>query len=283
MGAGGVYNELSVKTIYGEKRVFLPAAFFHTDPLPQPLYKYHEPELHLLSGGSARFIIGGEPCEVNSGELLLVPGGVFRRCEARTENAGHIVFRVESAVRRARIYPLGQELTDSIFAAFDAAKNTGDAVELAAYIALLCSRFCVGEPPVLRPVEDYTVLLTEFFARRYGEKLQMKDLAQSLEVTSRHAERLVLQCTGNTFGKELALTRAEAARQLLVEGLLLPEEIAVRAGYPSAAAFDKAMKRYSIADVRLGTQSKDGTEDLSEPEELPEPEGIPDQLTSCEE
>ncbi len=283
MGSGGVYNELFVKTIYGEKRVFLPAAFFHTEPLPQPPYKYHEPELHLLCGGSARFVIGGECCEVNSGELLLVPGGVFRRCEERTEGARHIVFRVESAVRRARIYPLGPELTAALFAAFDTAKNTGDAVELAAHIALLCSRFCVGEPPALCPVEDYTVLLAEFFARRYGEKLQMKDLAQSLDVTSRHAERLVLQCTGNTFGKELTLTRADVARQLLAEGRLTPEEIAVRVGYAGAAAFDKVMKRYSIADVRLGVQGKEEPEDLPETEEFPDPDAVPGQITSDEE
>ena len=115
-----------------------------------------------------------------------------------------------------------------------------------------------------------------------SSELQMKDLAQSLDVTSRHAERLVLQCTGNTFGKELTLTRADVARQLLAEGQLTPEEIAVCVGYASAAAFDKAMKRYNIADVRLSAQPKEGPEALPEPEEFPDPDVIPGQLASDE-
>lgn len=261
MADNGIYNELLVKTIYGEKKVFLPAAFFCTDSLPQRLYKYHEPEVHLLRGGAARFNVGGEVCEVPAGCMLVVPGGMFRSCEARAEGAQHIVFRVESVVRRARLYSLGSELTDSIFEAFAACAAGGDAVEPAAYIALLCSRFCVGEPPVLQPVEDYDVRLNEFFARRYGEKLQMKDLAQTLGITPRHAERLVLQHSGNTFGKELTLTRAEAARQLLREMQLTPEEIAAQTGYASAAAFDRAMKRYGIWDVRLCEQETDTQEE----------------------
>ena len=108
----------------------------------------------------------------------------------------------------------------------------------------------------------------------------MKDLAQTLDVTTRHAERLVLQCTGNTFGKELALTRAEAARQLRAEGQLAPEEIAARVGYASAAAFDKAMQRYNIADVHLDVQPQ-----KEEPvtEEFEDPDVIPGQITSEEE
>lgn len=248
MENSGVYSELTVKTVYGEKRVFLPAGYFCTDALPQRLHRYHEPEVHLLRGGEARFVIGGEPVTLQSGGMLVIPGGVFRRCEACTPGAQHLVFRVESAVKRSRIYPLEPALSDAVLAAFSGAAENGDFVEAAAWLALLCSRFCVGEPPMPCPVEDYGVLIGEFFAARYGEALRMKDFAQALGVTTRHAERLVLQHTGNTFGKELTLVRTEAAKQLRQEGVLSPEEIAAYVGYSSQAAFEKALKKYGLAE-----------------------------------
>ena len=45
------------------------------------------------------------------------------------------------------------------------------------------------------------------------------------------------------------------------DGQLTPEEIATQTGYASAAAFDRAMKRYGIWDVRLCEQETDTQEE----------------------
>ncbi len=238
--------ELITKTIYGEKRCFFPQGLFCADALPQRLHRHHEPEIHLLSSGEAEFLIEEDRCTLHAGGLLVIPAGMFHCCEARSKDALHLAFRLDGAVKRNRLYALEPAVNEAVFAAACACADTGDAVELAALIALLCSRFCVGKPPQLEPIEDYATLVSEFFSVWYSEAVRLTDFAQELKVSARHAERLVLQHTGKTFREELAATRAGVIRQLLAQGESSEKAIAQYVGLRTVAKLRRLAEKYGI-------------------------------------
>lgn len=87
---------------------------------------------------------------------------------------------------------------------------------------------------------DYKLLISEFFAMRYAENVNIHDLAEILCLSEKQTQRLVIKHTGNTFKKELISTRMAVAKHLTdVKGKSL-KDAAYYVGYQSYSGFWKA-------------------------------------------
>ena len=74
--------------------------------------------------------------------------------------------------------------------------------------------------------------------------ITLDKLAAQLNVSTRHAERIVKQYTGKSFNEKRLETRISIAKSLIKKGNLSKDEIARKVGYNSYQGFVKAYNRY---------------------------------------
>ena len=235
--------ELTVTVGAKRHKTFLKDGFFTTAAREKtPLHKHSYAEVHIVSDNKTIFQIGDNIHTAESGNLILIPAGVFHCTMQEEQDSCHIAFQAdcESDIFLAqRIHP---QIAISFAKEIRKGKEMNDFTAVAAYMSLCISRLTAQQVQV-RPVVDYRFLICEFFLLHYNEDLHLSDLAKELHLSERQTARLVLQHTGHTFKDELTAHRVSVAKHLLATTDMTQSEVAQYVGYHSYAGFWKAMKR----------------------------------------
>ena len=239
-------NEFTITL--GEKmhRIFLQDGLYSDLPPTTKQHKHNFDEMHLIANGSAQLIVENKMYHIESGNILIIPKGVFHSFASVEPNVFHTAFQIECDMDEFSICNIGSDIILKFSEEVEYGKTPGNYLKISAYISLFLSYFFNEQELSAKSVDDYGFLIQEFFSAYYSENLHLSDLADFLHLSERQAERLVIEHTGNTFRNELASIRINIAKNLLKSSSMTLLEISQYVGYKSYAGFWKAMKKYNI-------------------------------------
>lgn len=216
--------------------------FFRLAPHVVPFHRHRYTEIHCTERGSVTLGTLKERFASKPGCITAIPAGTVHRLIPEGEGAHHFAFLVDSPVDRVMQSSVSPAVLSELIEKANDFVKTQTVGTLPSYISFLCKDF-VPSHVTFAQVSDRAFLLHEFFEENYHRDICVLDLARELHLSSRQAQRMCILYTGNTFGKELARHRCEAAKLLLqTDESLTLSEVASLVGYRSYSGFWKAMK-----------------------------------------
>lgn len=87
------------------------------------------------------------------------------------------------------------------------------------------------------------ISIDRFFYENYSRHVTIDDLAQTLNYSKTHVNRLLLKYTNKSFSQNLADTRLNAAKKLLETTKYSVSEIAYKCGFSSSRGFELFFKK----------------------------------------
>ncbi len=82
------------------------------------------------------------------------------------------------------------------------------------------------------------IFINNYFSRHYSENITVQDLAEKLNYSKTHTNRLLQSCLGLTFSQKLEQTRLQVAENLLSNTLLPVSSVAEQCGYSTLRGFE---------------------------------------------
>lgn len=241
-----MYNELIIKTNSQAYKIFLQDGVYSSTAPTHRLHKHNYAEVHVIANGDAVFSVGENVYSLKSGNLMIVPGGIFHCCDSKDENTLHAAFQIDYKSTETSVHIMGEDTILSFMRETEKSRFSQDYSKVAVHIALFCDCFCHNEKLLSHPITDYGFLIHEFFSLHYSEDLHLSDLAKFLHLSERQTERLVIKHTGNTFRNELTAIRMSVAKKLLASSQMSLNEISQYVGYKSYVGFWKAMNKHNF-------------------------------------
>lgn len=244
VGLGNVkmYNELNINVLNENHRAFFMNGFLSSSgKTATNLHKHNFPEIHFVTGGSALFLVGKSKTTLESGSIMIIPQGEFHCCLEKEDTTLHNAFQIDFSVTQFKKAHIGSETVLGFFREIENLKITGNFTKTAAYIVLFCSYLCDENKMCTSSVSDYGFIIQEFISMNYNKSIRLSDLASTLHLSERQAERLVRHYTGNSFKEEVCKTRIKVANMLMQSSDMPLTKIAEYVGYKSYAGFWKAM------------------------------------------
>ena len=244
-----MYFKLSLKINDKLSNVFLQDGFYSLlNERSSTVHKHNYAEVHIVSGGSARFKVESSEYTVNDGELIIIPRGHFHTwSDSSIGNGGilHTAFIIDSPINSVEIISADGDVVRGFFNEIRKFCQTQNHSIINSYIPLLLSYADkVAEAPQSKNTDD-GVLIENFFSTKYADDIRLADLALILNLSQRQTERKILEYTGHTFNEELCATRMAVARYLESSTDMSMSQIAEYVGYKSYAGFWKALKKTS--------------------------------------
>ena len=237
-----MHDELTVKIGSKDHKAFLQGGFYSSFVQRTPLHKHNYAEVHIVAGDAVEFQVGDSLYSSADGNLVIIPSGIYHCVTGKTSEVRHTAFQVDYCANAFAMQKLSWQTAMDFMNEIEKCRTTNDYATVSAYISLFCSCLCPEELRI-RPVNDYSFLIREFFSKHYHEDLHLSALADVLHLSQRQTERLVIQTTGHTFREELAAVRINVAKHLLKTTDLSLDEVSRYVGYHSYAGFWKAMKK----------------------------------------
>ena len=222
-------------------KAFLQNGFYPGHTPTSYVHRHNYSEIHIVSG-DAVFAVGTETVTLKGGDSLAIPKRILHRCISISPGAEHTAFQTTLDISEIAVCSFANGTVDNFLFEINECENSGTYNKVCSYISLFVTPFVDAPTVKAENIRDYGFLINEFFSNRYGFDITLNDLAEILHVSPRHAERLVKEYTGNSFGKELTKARTEMASYLIKTTDMTLAEISRLVGYRSYAGFYKAMK-----------------------------------------
>ena len=93
--------------------------------------------------------------------------------------------------------------------------------------------------------DDFSLETDAFFSREYTKKVTLTDFAKDLNISPRHASRIIRKNFGMSFVEKLTETRIEHAKVELSHSNSTLGEVASKCGFQSYGYFATCFKRYT--------------------------------------
>lgn len=236
-------NELTVKINSKNHKVFLQNGFYsHCTPSIR-LHKHNYAEIHIVAESETELIIGTKTHCAKDGNLLVIPRETSHSYRQDTVSCHCAAFQINFPFTEFSSRKVSKEIVLEFLEEIKLCEKSGNYTRIVAFISLFCSFFTEDPTLSATPITDYSFLIEEFFSNRYSENVHLVDLAKTLHLCPRQAERLVIKHTGNTFRQELCDIRLRTAKYLQDNTNMSLSQICNYVGYQSYAGFFKAMKK----------------------------------------
>lgn len=233
-------KEIFIHSSASDFKVFLQSGFYPGHTVTSFVHRHNYSEIHIVSD-DATFAVGTETVKLKGGDALAIPKRTLHRCVSMSESAKHTAFQTSLDFPTVAVRPFSKGSVSDFINEISVCEDTSYN-NVTAYISLFTTPFISDTKLYADDIRDYGFLINEFFSNRYTEDITLSDLAQLLHVSPRHAERLVREYMGESFGKELTRARIEMAEYLIKTTDMSLADIAKQVGYRSYAGFYKAMK-----------------------------------------
>ena len=206
------------------------------------LHKHRYTEVHIAAKGEYKIVSENSEYNIAVGEILVIPSSTYHYSDITSQDTSYFAFQINCPADNIAKYTVGKEMINAMLKEVENCNENNDASVLAVYLQLICSYFHKTNTNEIKNITDYGYLINEFFSSCYDRPVHLCDLAGYLHISERHAERLVLEHTGNTFRKELTATRMTMANYLRQTSDMSETEIARYVGYGSYSGYWKAIK-----------------------------------------
>ncbi len=245
---------------------FLPNAPLQTIPHNHPVF-----EAHIFVSGKTDMVTSGGIYRLQKNDLIILPPQMYHYAREAEGPISSIAFafryskisnnhpttdlysmlderlsdRTEPLCFE-QIFPLAHrlfELTEEMSRHLAGKRNrlkTQTALVIYALMELLCPEARGEYTDNLSQITRQQYAIDTFFARNYQNNITIKDLADTIYLSERHANRILLELYHQTFKQKLIETRIQTAMQLLLSTELSISEIAQQSGYRSSVGFHSA-------------------------------------------
>lgn len=237
-------NELAVKIGAKSHKAFLQDGFYTHTVHSARLHRHNYAEIHVIENSATPLIVNGKTFPLENGTVVVVPRETDHCFKSSISTHKSVGFQIDFPFQQLETHKIPQEMATEFLKEIDLVTSSGDYTKVASFISLFCSYFVEKSKLFAKPITDYGFLIEEFFSNRYSEDICLDDLAETLHLSPRQAERLVIKYTGRTFRQELINIRLTTAKHLLSSTSMPPVKVAAYVGYQSYAGFYKAMKNF---------------------------------------
>ncbi len=236
------------KIYIGKKsfNIIMQQGFYTRKRLTTNVHRHYYAEIHLVSGGDAKYEVDGKVYEIKKNEGVYIPPSVFHRFLEGDENTVCTAFQlVGEEFGEMMVKSFSESIVEGFKNASRLFFEQGAEDELILYLSLIVSGFnkTEGEKAIL-PVKNREFLIYEFFANNYNMDFTLKDLADELHLSEKQTSRQIEKYTGNNFRTEILKRKMEAAKYLIESEKLSLDDVAKTIGYSSYAGFWKAFTSY---------------------------------------
>ena len=232
--------EFTIHVDETEVKIFTQLGFFNHDAITTNLHKHHYTEIHLIETGQLEYLVDDSRITVCAGELLVIPEKTFHKCYPTNTEASFIAFQLNQSFSAPIVHTSIPGIFSRLRDEISSAANTGMCGKIPAYLSLICIDLLCDKKRKLTPILDRNFIIHEFFSHNYDHNASLSDLAKELNLSLKQTERLIVEYTGNTFRKEMAQKRIEAAKHLISTENITLAETAEQVGYHSYSGFWKA-------------------------------------------
>lgn len=203
-------------------------------------HKHLYSELHIITEGSANYLIHGKNHTLNTGDAVLIPAGCYHNCYHCSKNTKCVYFQISKPDFALQFVHVPETYIRSLVASFEQFCQTGNCRNYQAMLTLICSHVAQTPEPKAKLVTNREYLIDEFFSTHYNTDIRIGKLAQLLNLSEKQTLRLVKKHTGHTYRGEIVKRRMDAAKMLIRTTNMTLEEIAFAVGYRSYNGFYKA-------------------------------------------
>ena len=239
-------------------------------------HSHHTYELRYVEQGCCTQVVNGEPQKIREKELLLVrPGEYHYQSPSNSGGSSQysLRFRIEGLSQSAPAYQ--QQAQKAFLGILQTArtvhdaenafpflfrslkneileKNTGYIYNLQLLSTLILTefiRYTDRNIDSIFPPEDIKyrgLLMTkmeQFFSWKYMNDVKIKDLAEDVMVSERHAARILHQIYGMSFSRKLTEVRLQHAAYQLENTDLKTEEISKACGFNNSSYFYMSFRK----------------------------------------
>ena len=226
--------------------VIIGEGFYRRHKILSTTHKHRYGEIHLISGGNAKYEINGKTIVLKRNEGVFIPPDMFHRCLDADDNAYCIAFQIVGGdFGEMRINSFIESTVNGLRESAESFFKRSAEDELILYLSLIVSGFnrMDGEKAIV-PVKNREFLIYEFFANNYNRELALNDIANELHLSEKQASRMIEKYMGNNFRTEILKRKMEAAKYLIETEKMSLEEVAAAVGYSSYAGFWKAFTSF---------------------------------------
>lgn len=236
-------NEIKILLGNETYSVFLQKGFFAENPSQSPLHKHYHTEIQFVLGGNTTCVTSNERFELQSGNALAIPANTYHYTEQIASGTKRVAFFIDKELKQEKILSFEEDFIKSFFEEINVALKTNNFFKLQCIIPIFCSQVFDCE---LMPANNinYSFLIEAFFTLNFSTNVRLQDLAKHLNVSEKHASRLLYQYTGNNFTEEITKRRMEIAEIMIARGEVSRQYIAEYVGYNSYSGFFKAYEKY---------------------------------------
>ena len=222
--------------------VVMQQGFFCGTTHRQPLHRHKYAEIHFTAKGKSEYMVDGKRVTINTGEILVIPKGVYHHFIANEWGVRNHAFQISLPVLECRKLFVLPSVLEEILAEAQKFKEGGDGLKLSAYLGIILSSVMEQWRAEVSDIKDREFLIYEFLERNYASDVSLSELAKELNLSEKQTERVIKETTGNTFRQEIKKRRIEWAKQLLTDGKTTMDEVSRLVGYKSYSGFWKAVK-----------------------------------------
>ena len=227
-------------------KIYMQIGFFEHTDLNYPLHKHIFAEIHVFLGGTAVMQYNKESISLFEGDVLFIPAHVQHRYQVFDTNSKRVSFFIDcdSLSCKTQRITLPKEFMPLFCKEIQEYTLSGKDSKLKALLSYICSDFITIETvKSTAPITNRELIIEDFFSKKYNLGVTLNDLAEELAISSKQTEREVKRLTGNTFAKELAKRKLNAAIILSQTTNLSLAQISQLVGYSSYCGFYKAYKK----------------------------------------
>ncbi len=209
------------------------------------LHKHYYAEVHLMLAGSVVLTVENAVYRIEQGDMLIIPQGAYHTREPQGTDVRTIAFQIDlPECREVARGTLPLALMEDFFGELSTVTEKTDHTRLLAYISLAVSTLTGAFYEETAEKTDDSLLIEEFFFRRYDRDVTVKELAEVLHLSEKQTRLTVKKHTGRTFREELIHTRMKVAHDLAEHTGLPLADIAEKVGYQTYSGFWKRYKTY---------------------------------------
>lgn len=229
----------------GQKETaFLQNGFFDPQRATSSLHQHKYTEFHILQSGKATFYIGNTLHSFEAGDAFALPPGIFHCCTEAEAGTQSIAFQTTAAVAHFCASHVPQTILDELAQCINNLAEPSGCAKLAALLSYLCADFLPESTAHFQKISDPSMRIQEYISNHYSEACSLAELAALLHFSEKHTERLVKECTGQSFKRALVEYRMTVADYLKRNTQKSDAEIADYVGYATYNGFWKARTKW---------------------------------------
>lgn len=206
------------------------------------LHNHRHSEVHLVLSGRIEYRTPDNSVTLHPGDMVIFPPETMHDSRDLNGDSTRITFQITKQIPRFTVIHPGESVFSLLENSISLYLETGTSISLGACLVLICSFLPNISGYQITLAQDQKYLIDRFLSRHYNEDITLEDIAFELNVSKKHALKLVQKYTGHNFRTELRKRRVEVAQFLLEHTDMSLSQIAEHVGYKSYNGLWQALR-----------------------------------------